>query len=363
MMNEGRTPVADWYASSSAEANAKTFFDNFSRFRKHFIAPKMAGRRGDRRRLKIAVLDTGIDEGDKWLDEALSKVGELRENQGFSGSLETYPIKGYWPDKDDAVQDECGHGTWLAYLLLKYAPDADLYIAKVSKNMAFSDTNQVVNAFKWALKEEVDIISMSFGSRDHIVALETEIVNCKDSAIIFASASNYGLNDPRTYPARDERVICVHALDGLGGLDSTNPPRTEAKANYGTLGRGIKLSWHGKVACHSGTSYATPILAAISANLLDWLHYHSENAQSTLSPAQYIYLSKTARIREIFERHMSEKQGNLLYVAPWILFKSNGLSKPTDTVSTEITMQERKYVEEREVTVIEAIREKLPILS
>ncbi|KAI8955715.1 hypothetical protein F4801DRAFT_276616 [Xylaria longipes] len=350
-------------ADTSAEAHAKTFFDNFSRFTKHFIAPKMAGRRGGRRRLRIAVLDTGIDEGDKWLDEALSKVVELRENQGFSGSPETNPIKKYWPSEDDAVQDECGHGTWLAYLLLKYAPDADLYIAKVSENMAFSDTSKVVDAFSWALKEEVDIISMSFGSRDHISALETAIVDCKDSAIIFASASNYGLNDPRTYPARDERVICVHALDGLGGLDSINPPRTEAKANYGTLGRGIRLSWQGKVACHSGTSYATPILAAISANLLDWLHYHSENAQSTLSPAQYSYLKKTARIREIFETHMSEQQGNLLYVAPWVLFKSNGLSKPADNVSTETEKKERKYVEAKEVTVIEAIRDKLPILS
>ncbi|GAP88690.1 putative peptidase S8 subtilisin kexin sedolisin [Rosellinia necatrix] len=345
-----------------AEARAKTFFDNFSTFRKHFIAPKMTDRRGGRRRLRIAVLDTGIDEGDKWLDEALSEVIESRENQGFRGSRETNPIKKYWPGEDDAVRDEVGHGTWLAYLLLKYAPDADLYIAKVSKSMAFSDTTKVVDAFHWALEEEVDIISMSFGSREHISALETAIIDCKDKAIVFASASNYGLNDPRTYPARDERVICVHALDGLGGLDSINPA-TEAKANYGTLGLGVRLSWQGKAECRSGTSYATPILAAISATLLDWLHYHSENAQSTLSPAQYTYLKKTARIREIFERHMSEKQGDLLYVAPWILFGSNGLSKINDTVSVGTESTERKYVQEKEVTVIEAIRDKLPILS
>ncbi|KAI1750784.1 hypothetical protein F4782DRAFT_532070 [Xylaria castorea] len=349
-------------ANALAEARAKTFFDNFSTFRKHFIAPKMTGRRGGRRRLRIAVLDTGIDEGDKWLDEALSEVIESRENQGFSGSLETNPIKKYWPGEGDAVQDEVGHGTWLAYLLLKYAPDADLYIAKVSKSMTFSDTTKVVDAFHWALKEEVDIISMSFGSREHISALETAIIDCKDKAIIFASASNYGLNDPRTYPARDERVICVHALDGLGGFDSINPA-TEAKANYGTLGLGVRLSWQGKAECRSGTSYATPILAAISATLLDWLYYHSENAQSTLSPAQFTYLKKTARIREIFETHMSEKQGGLLYIAPWILFKSNGLSKIEDIVSIEIENKERKYVQEKEVTVIEAIRDKLPILS
>ncbi|KAI0523944.1 hypothetical protein F5B22DRAFT_423458 [Xylaria bambusicola] len=348
-------------ASALAEARANIFFDNFSTFRKHFIMPKMIDRRGGRRRMRIAVLDTGIDEEDKWLDETLSKVAEIRENQGFCGSPETNPIKGYWPHKDDAI-DEVGHGTWLAYLLLKYAPDADLYIAKVSKGMNFSDTTKVVDAFNWALKEEVDIISMSFGSREHIAALETAIVDCKDKAIIFASASNYGLNDPRTYPARDDRVICVHALDGLGGLDSINPA-TEAKSNYGTLGLGIKLNWQGKAECRSGTSYATPILAAISATLLDWLHYHSENTQSTLSPAQYTYLKRTARMREVFENHMSENRGDLLYIAPWIFFKSNGLSKMEAIVSAEKMDEERKYVKEKEITIIEAIRDKLPILS
>ncbi|KAI0436887.1 hypothetical protein F4803DRAFT_198484 [Xylaria telfairii] len=342
-------------ANASAETHAKTFFDNFSTFRKHFIAPKMIDRRGGRRRLRIAVLDTGIDKEDAWLDEALSKVAKLREDQGFSGSEETNPFKRYWPSEGD-VRDEVGHGTWIAYLLLKCAPDTDLYIAKVSKSMKFNDTDNVVNAFNWAVEQEVDIISMSFGSREHISALETAITNCKDQVIIFASASNYGLNESRTYPARDGRVICVHALDGLGGSDSINPA-TDAKASYGTLGLGVKLSWQGKAACHSGTSYATPILAAISATLLDWLHYHSENEKSTLSPAQYAYLKKTARIRELFETHLSKRREELHFVAPWILFESNCLSSIEDSVCSA------KYVQEKDVTVIEAIRNKLPIIS
>lgn len=92
----------------------------------------MSNRRGGRARIKIAILDTGIDENDTWLNGALSAAIKERENQGFQDAKDTNPIKDYWPSTETSVLDECGHGTHMAYLLLRYAPDADLYIAKVS---------------------------------------------------------------------------------------------------------------------------------------------------------------------------------------------------------------------------------------
>jgi len=87
--------------------------------------------------------------------------------------------------------------------------------------------------------------------------------------VIFAAACNYGLNQETAFPARDHRVISVYAFDGLGGSGTISPPGPVEEASLGTLGCGVQLSFRSAAKAGSGTSYATPILAAIAANLLD----------------------------------------------------------------------------------------------
>lgn len=38
----------------------------------------------------------------------------------------------------------------------------------------------------------------------------------RPAVLFFAAASNFGKNEPRTYPASDTNVIGVYALDGYG---------------------------------------------------------------------------------------------------------------------------------------------------
>lgn len=69
--------------------------------------------------IKVAVLDTGIDFEHGFIKGAMKKPRRIKATRDFV-------------DKGNNIQDFHGHGTHVAALLLKVAPDAQLYIAKVA---------------------------------------------------------------------------------------------------------------------------------------------------------------------------------------------------------------------------------------
>lgn len=70
--------------------------------------------------VKIAVLDTGIDQG--------HPIFEVTD--ALKGTRNCYD------EKRRNVPDTNGHGTFIAVLVLEYAPDADLYVIKITDKRA-----------------------------------------------------------------------------------------------------------------------------------------------------------------------------------------------------------------------------------
>ena len=157
--------------------------------------------------------------------------------------------------------------------------------------------------------------------------------------LLFAAASNHGLLRGPSFPACDANVICVYALDGEGyDAHRINPPTDPFKDNFGTLGHGIELRWHksnkGQKAEEpnlksssgepeaefmSGTSYATPILAATVANYLTWLDCHV----AALGPNVHKQARKKEWVIKILRERMMSKQeshSDMIFVAPWNFF-------------------------------------------
>lgn len=66
---------------------------------------------------KIAILDTGIERGHALVEP---REDSLKGKRNFYNPLQTN------------VADTHGHGTFTASLIMDYAPDADLYIAKIA---------------------------------------------------------------------------------------------------------------------------------------------------------------------------------------------------------------------------------------
>ena len=71
--------------------------------------------------VKVAVLDTGIDLQDYWIS---TKAGRIK----------------CWPTKK-SCKDTDGHGTHVAYLLLRLAPHIQLHVAKISISQKVEDAD------------------------------------------------------------------------------------------------------------------------------------------------------------------------------------------------------------------------------
>ncbi|WYZ36240.1 hypothetical protein EsH8_XI_000123 [Colletotrichum jinshuiense] len=323
--------------------NATAFFRSFEEFQRRFIMPKGANKRAGRPRIRIALLDTGVNESDNYLLGSKTTAKEYRNKQGFLFQ-DAQPIKEYWPSRNDA-RDTCGHGTNLAYLLLKFAPEADLYIAKVSSDTLSVDPVNVLGAVSWALEKNVDIISMSFGCNYYDGDIAKAVSLCLKPRdipppLLFAAAGNYGLNNRRAFPSSERNVICVYALDGKGGPNTINPPRHN-EPNFATLGCGIELNWGSSATHKSGTSYATPIMAAIVANYLDWLGFY-KGKEDGFSLEEYDQLRSEGQVRHVLEKYMTayEPEDKLHFIAPWWLF---------DPKEIHETIKQKRDEKEKEV--------------
>ncbi|ETR96737.1 subtilisin-like protein, partial [Trichoderma reesei RUT C-30] len=250
------------------------------------------------RKIRIAIIDTGIDaENDITMQTALA-YGSIKSCRGFAGNEEDF-------------QDVHGHGTHIARLMLTVAPAAELYVAKIAneKTLDSSALSRIAEAIKWAHKTmKVDIISLSFGldSNNRNVEIDKAIFNAiSDDTIIFAASANNGGNRPRAYPAnRRTGVICIHASDGRGNDGGISPSPEPRKSNFSTLGISIESRWKGKKVLKSGTSFATPIAAAIAANMLEFARY-----KCSLDEYEHRRLHSYDSIEEVLHLMAEERQG------------------------------------------------------
>lgn len=283
--------------------------------------------------VKVAILDTGIDTDHPDFKQPRSKMsakkfptpifGEPNQEDRIKGR------KNFCGDRDDDsdVEDLDGHGTHVAGIILRLAPRADLYVARVCQGdakygrpatdpasqtpsrsqgtkkktlqpgrvaevsiymhsiLAWPNgilTTFAVQAVNWAVGEGVDIINMSFGFDCNALSpklwgLEAALKRAAEAGVlVLAAASNSGNHRPIAWPARDtECAICVHSCDDFGKYSSRFTPSSDGEVmNFMVLGEDVLSHWPtskgGGFRLMSGTSTATAIATALVALLLEF---------------------------------------------------------------------------------------------
>ncbi|KAK7746101.1 hypothetical protein SLS62_009561 [Diatrype stigma] len=203
------------------------------------LAPLQAG---TFKRVKIAVLDTGIDleQINLWDRDRVSCAakGENPRIKKMKDFLD--------PDKTNNCRDLDGHGTHCIGVIRRVAPEADIYVARVAANRQEGpNVKAVIEAIEYAQSHwTVDIISLSFGFEAWITPLEDAIRAAINSSrtLVLAATSNYGTSAPMAFPANMPDVISLHAADHGGRAAGTNPAVVYGK-NLTILGVDVVSAW------------------------------------------------------------------------------------------------------------------------
>jgi subtilisin family serine protease len=88
------------------------------------------------KKIRIAIIDTGVDDEDDNLIEAARQSGRVKDCCGFINDSSSNP------DYND-YKDVNGHGTHVARLMLEVAPAAEIFIAKVSNETTIEKADLV----------------------------------------------------------------------------------------------------------------------------------------------------------------------------------------------------------------------------
>jgi subtilisin family serine protease len=215
--------------------------------------------------VRIAVLDTGYTlKVHAWLDQQIDPDGDVTEE---------FDVLRH----DQQLDDEAGHGTFIAGVINRLAPAALIKVRQVLLSDGWGDEMTIATAIADCL--EADIVNLSLGAYTQgnlpPIGIETALRNIPRSSVVVAAAGNANTDVP-FWPAALKQVVAVAAVDSAGQrapysnfghwVDCAAPGHdiTSTFPNV-DLGDGRPFKGWAK---WGGTSFAAPYLAgAVAAEM------------------------------------------------------------------------------------------------
>ncbi len=256
---EDPVPPNDMYASESSSPDAFQYFHE--KIHTLDVSPKYRGKG-----VKIAVIDSGCVPG--------------HEDSPFDDDHCQYLER-----FSDGVDKTIGHGVHCSGVIHSkrdnlvggygVAPEAEVYSIKITDSRTFG-IDALIEGIRLAIKDEVDVISLSLGSTSSPAALKEAVEDAYNEGITIVAASGNEGNDKEQYPAAYEHVISIASSDKSDALSSFSDygdwvdalvPGSDIVSTfiYGSDKTIAGTCNEDSYGIMNGTSMATPAAAGIAA--------------------------------------------------------------------------------------------------
>jgi hypothetical protein len=219
-------------------------------------------------KVRVCVIDSGINKD-------FSLVSRVVLEKSFISSTYGHSIDSN--STEDSLPLNNPHGTYVAKIIARDAPDAAIVNAKVVTSNNTATLESIVAAIYWAVDEaECNVINLSIGTFPFIQGTLREAVRwaIENGVTVVAAAGNNGnggvsgssVESPAIYP----EVIAVGAVDEGGNpydFTARGPLRNRtAKPDIVALGF---YSTNGAAGVF-GTSFAAPTVSSAAANIIKY---------------------------------------------------------------------------------------------
>ncbi|MCD4750582.1 MAG: S8 family serine peptidase [Thermoanaerobaculales bacterium] len=211
----------------------------------------------------VAVIDTGVDPFHPLLRHRIAPGGYDFVDED---SLPWETADGIDQDGDEEIDEGAGHGTFVAGLVLLAAPATSILPFRVLDDDGRGSTFDISRAVLLAIDLGADVINMSFAYPDRSRVLDRILMEASSRGVVLVSgAGNTGLAT-LPFPAADNRVLAVAAIDGDGRL--TDFSNRGFEIALGAPGVDLYSASPGTLfGTWSGTSMAAPLVSGTAALL------------------------------------------------------------------------------------------------
>jgi subtilisin family serine protease len=260
----------------------------------------------------VAVLDTGIDYGNSYINKSLwmNFKETLSNNRDNDKNGYVNDVRGWDFVNDDNIPfDKNSHGTFVAGLiadsLTGIAPDAKIMPIQIASDhrqtsdpkRAYTSDPDIANGIYYAVQNGAKIINISYGLLPD--ATSTPVVQqalkfaYQSNVLVVVSAGNEKTkgavrpDDPGNFAATNNYGITVGAINKSGQLADFSNPAGNVPLNY-VVAPGVNVysdKLNSKFRGGSGTSYSAPLVSGVAALML------SANPNLTVNQLENILLS------------------------------------------------------------------------
>lgn len=219
------------------------------------ITPEWAWGESTGKGVRVAVIDSGIDEDHPAIGGGVTHHVTLREADGEIVFDET------------PSGDAYGHGTACAGIIRSIAPDCELYSVKVLGANLGSSGRAFLAGLKWAMDNGADVCNLSLGTtKPEFYGRLHEVMDLAYFRRIMVVAAVNNLPVP-SFPAVFASVFSVAAHSSgteEGFLYNPDPP-----AEFGAPGIDVRVPWvGGEWITATGNSFAAPHITGFIARIL-----------------------------------------------------------------------------------------------